>query len=80
MLIVLFIEGLLPLLVIMLAVANNKGPRRGIDLAIHAFAIPLYWILMSVAAVLAIFMRKVDWYKTRRASDHMIQSSELYSL
>ncbi|MEM2203922.1 MAG: glycosyltransferase family 2 protein [Sulfolobales archaeon] len=80
MLVVLFIEGLLPLLVIMLAVANNKGPRRGIDLAVHALAIPLYWILMSVAAVLAIFMRRVDWYKTRRASDHVIQGSELYSI
>ena len=77
---VLLIEGLLPLLVIMLAVMNNKGPRRGIDLAVHALAIPLYWVLVAVAAVLAIFMRKVDWYRTRRAPDHMIQGSRLHSL
>lgn len=67
MIIVIFIEGLLPLLIIILVAVNNRGPRRGVYLSIYALVIPIYWILMSAAAISAIFMRRVEWYKTKRA-------------
>lgn len=68
-LVALLLEGLLPLLIIMLAVLNNKGPRRGIGLSIYVFAMPLYWILMSFAAIPSILMRRVEWYRTRRTAE-----------
>ncbi len=68
LLLVVFAEALVPLSVVMLAVMGNRGPRRGASLLIYTLIMPIYWILVSLAAVAAIFMRRVAWYKTERSS------------
>jgi cellulose synthase/poly-beta-1,6-N-acetylglucosamine synthase-like glycosyltransferase len=60
-------EGLIPIIVVILVVADHRGSRKAKYILPYIPILPLYWILISVAAILAIIYRKVEWYKTRRS-------------
>ncbi|MEM1611041.1 MAG: glycosyltransferase family 2 protein [Sulfolobales archaeon] len=67
MLIAISIEGVIPLAVVVLTVSNHRGSRDSRSLLPYVALLPLYWILISIAALPAIVLRNIEWYRTRRA-------------
>lgn len=61
-----FIEGIIPVLIVAIAILNHRGPRSGASLLPYVVIMPIYWVLISLASIPAIFSRNIEWYKTRR--------------
>jgi len=62
-----FIEGIAPLGAVALAVVGHGGPIRPRAVLPYTMLLPLYWIVVSSAALPALFLRNIEWYKTERA-------------
>ncbi|MEM4970895.1 MAG: glycosyltransferase family 2 protein [Sulfolobales archaeon] len=67
MLIAISIEGVIPLAVVAIIVSNHRGSRDSRSLLPYVALLPLYWILISTAALPAMILRNIEWYRTRRA-------------
>lgn len=66
LLVLILIEGIIPVLIVAIAILNHRGPRKGASLLPYVVIMPIYWILISLATIPAIFFRNIKWYKTRR--------------
>jgi cellulose synthase/poly-beta-1,6-N-acetylglucosamine synthase-like glycosyltransferase len=60
------IEGIIPVLIVAIAILNHRGSRKGASLLPYVVIMPIYWIVISLASIPAIFFRDIEWYKTRR--------------
>jgi len=63
----LFIEGLVPLAVVAIAVAGHRGPVGSGHVLPYILFLPIYWLMISAAALPALLLRNVRWYRTERA-------------
>jgi len=66
-LVLIFVEGLAPLAIVAIAVTRHGGPVRPRSLLPYTLLLPLYWLVISVAALPALALRRVEWYRTERA-------------
>lgn len=59
-------ESSAPLVVIVLVLRGHRGPAKDPRLALLTILMPIYWILISAAALPSLLPRRVEWYRTQR--------------